>query len=164
MGQSQLAPRQGTMAGHPCRQARAGGDREGQGAHTGRAVRQGLRRGPPGRQAPPPTGPAATWPRHPGHPSSIHPSSAGRSSSSPTLGLTSGETPPSDAVQPVPTCTVPSAKTGEEGTPDWLLAAAGLGSWDQVPKCHLHAQWGSLKLKDMQGPRLRPATPTPTPP
>lgn len=76
------------------------------------------------------------------HPSSIHPSSAGCSSSSLTLGLTSRETPPSEEAQPVPTCTLPSAETGEEGTPDWLLASAGLGSWDQVPKRHLHAQWG----------------------
>lgn len=92
-------------------------------------------------------GPPATWPCHPGHPSSIHPSSAGGSSSSPVLGLTSGETLPSEAAQPEPTSTLPSAKTQEEGTPDWLLAAAGLGSWDQAPKRHLRLQWGHCSAR-----------------
>lgn len=162
-GQSQLGPRQGrwlvTLAGRRARRpGRAGRThREGRGC-------VGSGAGPQGDKPHPPRGPSCHLPPRPGHPSSIHPSS-------PQVALhlvrpwgsRPGKRAPSDAVQPVPTCTVPSAKTGEEGTPDWLPGGCWtgeLGPGAQAPPPRSVGATG--KLKDMQGPRLRPANPTPT--
>lgn len=105
--------------------------------------------------------PPATWPRHPGHPSSIRPRPRQVALH---LARPWGSRPgnaPQRVAQPVPTCTLPSAKPGEEGTPDWLLAAAGLGSWDQAPKRHLRPQWGHCSAHRHAGPQPEASNPHP---
>ena len=144
-------------------QAREGWRPPGKAARTqGGPWGRGSGAGPQGdkRAAPPYTGASCHLAPPPG-PSIIRPSSssAGRSSSSPTLGLTPGKRSPASVS--VPTCTLPSAKTGEEGTPDWLLAAAGLGSWDQAPKRHLRLQWGHCSAHRHAGPQPEASNPHP---
>lgn len=138
-----------------------GGDRGRAGRTHREGHRQGLRRGPPGRQAPPPRallppGPATRAIHHP----SIRPPQVALHLVRP-WGLTSGKRP-SDAVQPVPTCTVPSAKLGRRARLTGSRAAAGLGSWDQVSKCH-PSRSGVTEAQRHAGPQPEASNPHPDP-
>lgn len=153
------------MAGHPCRQARAGGHRERQRVHgEGREAGAQARAPRETSAAPPYTGASCHLAPPPG-PSIIHPSSssAGRSSSSPTLGLTSGKRSPARWPNLYLPALCHQLKLGRKArlTGSWRLLDWGVGT--RRPSATSACSGVTAAHIDMQGPSLRPATPTPHP-
>lgn len=152
------------MAGHPCRHARAGGHRERQRAHREGREAGAQARAPRETSARPhPTqGPPATWPRHPGHPSSVRPRprQVALHLARP-WGSRPGNAPQRAFLYLPALCH--QLKLGRKArlTGSWRLLDWGVGT--RRPSATSACSGVTAAHTDMQGPSLRPATPTPHP-